>query len=67
MGLIQCLAATSGRWIARMADAGRSGSPQGSAAAAGEMAMGGFPDSCYMWRSGGHLQQAREKTREFNR
>ena len=57
-GMIQCLAATSGRWIARLADAGRSGS---SAAAAGGMAMGGFPDSCYMWRSGGPLQRAREK------
>ncbi|MAE94659.1 MAG: hypothetical protein CL910_08370 [Deltaproteobacteria bacterium] len=59
-GLIQCLAATSGRWMARMAEAMRRGSARPVLAEAGGMASGGFPDSCFMWRSEGPLQKARE-------
>jgi len=28
-----------------------------------QMGMGGIPDSCFMWRRGGALDQAREKER----
>jgi hypothetical protein len=55
-GVIQCLAALSHRLVASFA---------GSAAAPGriprELSVGGFPDSCYMWRSGGPLSQARAR------
>jgi hypothetical protein len=60
-GVIQCLAALSHRLVAHFS---------GGAAALGsiprELSVGGYPDSCYMWRSDGALARARAKaaTRE---
>lgn len=49
--LQQCMAAFSERWpLAAMANQSRIG-------------MGGIPDSCFMWRRGGVLDQAREQER----
>ena len=54
-GTIQCLAALSHRLIAHFSG--------GSAAASGgvprELSVGGYPDSCYMWRSDGPLARTR--------
>lgn len=55
-GLIQCLAATSGRWISAAAR----GDDRRREASTGSVAMGGFPDSCYMWREGSPLSKNRD-------
>ena len=53
-GIIQCLAALSHRLVAQFS---------GGEVAAGqiprELSVGGYPDSCYMWRSDGPLARAR--------
>ena len=46
--LIQCVAALSDTW------------PVLAAEGRWVVGMGGHPDSCYMWRTGGALQRARE-------
>ncbi len=48
-GVYQCMAAFSERWAV---------AALGNASA---MGMGGIPDSCFMWRKGGALDQAREQ------
>jgi hypothetical protein len=49
--LYQCMAALSERWpVAALHDPSTIG-------------MGGIPDSCFMWRRGGALDQARERER----
>jgi hypothetical protein len=53
-GVIQCFAALSHRLLAAFAG--------GAPPAAGiprELSVGGYPDSCYMWRSGGPLAKLR--------
>jgi hypothetical protein len=54
-GIIQCLAALSHRLVAHFSG--------GRATATGriprELSVGGYPDSCYMWRSDGPLARAR--------
>jgi hypothetical protein len=56
-GIIQCLAALSHRLVAHFSG--------GSATAPGriprELSVGGYPDSCYMWRSDGPMAKARER------
>jgi hypothetical protein len=37
------------------------GAPAGSRTLSGEIIMGGFPDSCFMWRKGGVLVRGRER------
>lgn len=54
-GLIQCLAALSDRLVTRFA-AGRPAGPLPR-----ELSVGGYPDSCYMWRSDGPLARSRAK------
>ena len=49
--LLQCLAALSERW------------PELAEQSPTKMGMGGIPDSCFMWRKGGALDQAREGER----
>jgi hypothetical protein len=55
-GVIQCLAALSHRLVAHFS---------GGAATLGniprELSVGGYPDSCYMWRSGGAMARSRAK------
>ena len=53
-GVIQCLAAFSHRLVARFA-----GAPATPAALPRELSVGGYPDSCYMWRGDGPLAKAR--------
>jgi hypothetical protein len=55
-GVIQCLAAFSHRLVARLG--GRAGTPSSLPR---ELSVGGYPDSCYMWRSDGALAKARER------
>lgn len=55
-GVIQCLAAFSHRLVARFA-----GSAAKPAALPRELSVGGYPDSCFMWRSDGPLAQARAR------
>jgi len=52
-GVIQCLAAFSHRLVARLAGA------SAPATLPRELSVGGYPDSCYMWRSDGPLARAR--------
>jgi hypothetical protein len=54
-GHIQVMAAVAERWFAKAASGARPRSGEGPEIAA----LGGFPDSCYMWRSEGVLQRAR--------
>ena len=56
-GLIQCLAALASRIVEQIAERGI------DAVEPGGLASGGFPDSCYIWRSGGHLSQWRHGRR----
>ncbi len=56
-GVIQCMAAFSHRLVARFAQ----GAPAG--ALPRELSVGGYPDSCYMWRSEGPMAKARAKAR----
>ena len=55
-GVIQCLAALSHRLVAHF---------EGGSAARGtiprELSVGGYPDSCYMWRNGGPLARIAAK------
>jgi hypothetical protein len=53
-GVIQCLAAFSHRLVATFA--GGSGR---LASVPRELSVGGYPDSCYMWRSDGPMARAR--------
>jgi hypothetical protein len=53
-GMIQCLAALSHRLVAHF-----SGGRSRSAAPPRALSVGGFPDSCYMWRSDGPMVRAR--------
>jgi len=55
-GLIQCLAALSNRLMGQIA-----GSSETRAEAFKTAGVGGFPDSCYMWRSGSALARMRAK------
>jgi hypothetical protein len=57
-GVIQCLAAFSHRLIAAFAAGGggkRTSLPR-------ELSVGGYPDSCYMWRSDGPMARARAQS-----
>jgi len=55
-GVIQCLAALSHRLVVHFAggDATPGQIPR-------ELSVGGYPDSCYMWRSAGAMARARAK------
>jgi len=53
-GVIQCLAALSHRLVASFARGG----PRPTRIPR-ELSVGGYPDSCYMWRSGGPMARAR--------
>jgi len=53
-GVIQCLAALSHRLLASFAGGG----PR-PARIPRELSVGGYPDSCYMWRSDGPMARAR--------
>jgi hypothetical protein len=55
-GVIQCLAAFSHRLIARFA-----GAASAPAQLPRELSVGGYPDSCWMWRSDGPMAQARAR------
>jgi hypothetical protein len=58
-GLIQCLAARANRMIEQLvSDAGGGGGKPRIPKSAG---VGGFPDSCYLWRSDGALTKARQE------
>jgi hypothetical protein len=63
-GLIQCLAATAGTWMAQAAANRRAGTTPAPSAATPTSVMGGQPDSCYMWRRGGKTQEYREKAQK---
>jgi hypothetical protein len=52
-GVIQCFAALSHRLV------GRFETPVVASELPRELSVGGFPDSCYMWRSGGAMARAR--------
>ena len=54
-GHIQVMAAVADRWFAMAPSGARPRSAGGPEVAT----LGGFPDSCYMWRSEGVLQRAR--------
>ena len=54
-GVIQCLAALSHRLVSHFSG----GSTAPSARIPRELSVGGYPDSCYMWRSDGPLARAR--------
>jgi hypothetical protein len=53
-GVIQCLAAFSHRLVTAFA-----GGAAGAREIPRELSVGGYPDSCYMWRSEGPLAKAR--------
>jgi hypothetical protein len=55
-GVIQCLAAFSHRLVARFA-----GAVATPARLPRELSVGGYPDSCYMWRSDGPMAKARAR------
>lgn len=55
-GVIQCLAALSHRLVAHF-----SGGAAAPATIPRELSVGGYPDSCYMWRSDGAMARARAK------
>ena len=55
-GVIQCLAAFSHRLVARFA-----GAAAPAAAIPRELSVGGYPDSCYMWRIDGPMTRARAR------
>ncbi len=58
-GLIQCLAARANRMIEQLVShTGEGGAKPRIPKSAG---VGGFPDSCYLWRSGGALTKARQE------
>lgn len=62
-GLIQCLAALSHR-LALFSRPSGAPRPAADPAANAPLASGGFPDSCYMWRTGGPAGRARIGLRE---
>ena len=53
-GVIQCFAALAHRMIARLP-----GARPGGGALPRELSVGGFPDSCWMWRRDGALGRTR--------
>ncbi len=55
-GAIQCLAALSHRLVAHF-----SGERASPGSIPRELSVGGYPDSCYMWRSDGALARARAR------
>jgi hypothetical protein len=55
-GIIQCLAALSHRLVAHFAAGSAMATAPGIPR---ELSVGGYPDSCYMWRSDGPLARAR--------
>lgn len=59
--VIQCLAATSARWMARLARQRSGNEPSAPGRATGDgpdmEMMGGLPDSCYLWRSDGTMSR----------
>jgi hypothetical protein len=57
-GVIQCLAAFSHRLVAAFA-----GGAAGAREIPRELSVGGYPDSCYIWRSDGPMAKARAKAR----
>jgi hypothetical protein len=57
-GIIQCLAALSHRLVAHFAAGSATATAPGRIPR--ELSVGGYPDSCYMWRSDGPLAKARE-------
>jgi hypothetical protein len=54
-GVIQCLAALSHRLLAHF----QGPAPRDPARLPRELSVGGYPDSCYMWRSDGPMARAR--------
>ena len=68
--LIQCLAATSARWMIRLAqqldpDEPPAPTPANEDGPDREM-MGGLPDSCYLWRSNGVMTARRTRSVPVN-
>ncbi|MCP3987309.1 MAG: DUF2889 domain-containing protein [bacterium] len=62
--LIQCFAATSIRWIARLNRQDRARDAASEPSDEPDLTMtGGLPDSCYVWRSDGGMSQRRGKNR----
>jgi len=60
-GLIQCLAARANRMIEQLvSNAGAAGGAE-KPRIPRSAGVGGFPDSCYLWRSGGALTRARQE------
>ena len=57
-GIIQCLAALSQRLLAQFS----AGNITASGSIPRELSVGGYPDSCYMWRSDGPLARSRAAT-----
>lgn len=55
-GVIQCFAALAHRMVGRLP-----GGPGAGGAVPRELSVGGYPDSCFMWRSGGALGRSRAK------
>jgi len=61
-GHIQVLAATTDRWFTQMRAQEQDGTANSSSTSGPPVgAMGGMVDSCYMWRSGGPVMDARER------
>ena len=58
-GHIQVLAAISERWLRAIASGGGAASLRSDGEAPAVAALGGMPDSCYMWRSDGPLHAIR--------
>jgi hypothetical protein len=58
-GVIQCLAALSHRLVAHF-----QGGRAAGASIPRELSVGGYPDSCYMWRSDGPMARARAQAGE---
>ncbi len=57
--LIQCLAATSMEWMARAARGPKDPAPESARSGPDMQSMGGFPDSCYVWRRDGAMGRRR--------
>ncbi|MBW2242744.1 MAG: DUF2889 domain-containing protein [Deltaproteobacteria bacterium] len=65
--LIQCFAATSIRWMARLArQRNLPKTPKEPGDGPDMTMMGGFPDSCYLWRSDGAMAKRRAAPNDSN-
>lgn len=60
-GYIQVMAAVMDRWLAQMAESQQDTPISGSEIVMAEVGnVGGMPDSCYIWRSGGSMASRRQ-------